>query len=221
MRVPVLYSFRRCPYCMRAHMALKQSGIEVELREVKLSEMPAEVLAITPDATVPVLVLTDGSVYTESWDIVKWSLLQNDPEQWSGSTNDYLLDAEMLIETNDFSFKNDLDHYKYADRFPEHGEEHYRKACEEFILELEDMLTENRYLLADQLSLADIGVFPFVRQFSMVNKDWFDNAPYPYVQNWLDTLINTELFQHVFKKRKIWNADTATVSTKRTQFNDC
>jgi glutathione S-transferase len=211
MSIPILYSFRRCPYCIRAHMTLKQSGIKVELREVKLSDMPAEALALSPEATVPILALSDGTVFTESWDIVKWSLAQNDPKLWLGDNDEYSLDAEMLIETNDFSFKEDLDRYKYADRFPEYSEEHYRTACEEFIEELEEMLNENRYLLADQMSLADIGVFPFVRQFSLVNKEWFVSTPYPKVQNWLQNLIDTDLFQMVFQKHELWNTDSTTI----------
>ena len=211
MSIPILYSFRRCPYCMRAHMALKQSGIKVELREVKLSDMPAEALALSPEATVPILALPDGTVFTESWDIVKWALAQNDPSSWLGDNDEHSLDAEMLIETNDFSFKEDLDRYKYADRFPEHDEEHYRTACEEFIEELEEMLTENHYLLADQMSLADIGVFPFVRQFSLVNKEWFASTPYPKVQNWLQNLIDTDLFQKVFHKHDRWHSAATTI----------
>jgi glutathione S-transferase len=196
---------------MRAHMALKQTGIKIELREVKLSDMPEEALSISPEATVPILALPDGTVFTESWDIVKWSLAQNDTDKWLGNNDEHSLDAEILIETNDFSFKEDLDHYKYADRFPEHSEEHYRKACEAFIEELEDMLIDNNFLLAGQLSLADIGVFPFIRQFSLVNKEWFDNAPYPKVQKWLDNIISTELFQHVFQKHELWQADDIAI----------
>lgn len=211
MSHPILYSFRRCPYCMRAHMALKQTGIKIELREVKLSDMPEDALSISPEATVPILALPDGTVFTESWDIVKWSLAQNDVDKWLGNNDEHSLDAELLIETNDFSFKEDLDHYKYADRFPEHNEEHYRKACEEFVEELEDMLTDNDFLLTGQLSLADIGVFPFIRQFSLVNKEWFDSAPYPKVQKWLDNLISTELFQHVFQKHELWQADDIAI----------
>ncbi len=196
---------------MRAHMALKQTGIKIELREVKLSDMPEDALSKSPEATVPILVLPDGTVFTESWDIVKWSLTQNDSGKWLGDDNEHSLDAEILIETNDFSFKEDLDHYKYADRFPEHNQEHYRKACEEFVEELEEMLTDNNFLLADQLSLADIGVFPFVRQFSLVNKEWFDSAPYPKVQKWLDGLISTELFNHIFQKHELWKDDNAVI----------
>ena len=211
MNKTILYSFRRCPYCMRAHMALKYSGLKVELREVDLKDMPDEALAISAKATVPVLVLADGSIIDESWDIVKWALAQNDPDNWLGDANEYLLDAEMLTETNDFSFKDHLDHYKYANRYPEQSEEYYRMACEEFIEELEDMLEENKYLLADKLTLADISVFPFVRQFSLVNKDWFDHAPYPKVQIWLDTLINSELFQDIFQKHDVWQAGSSAI----------
>lgn len=210
MNTPVLYSFRRCPYCMRAHMALKKAGIKVELREVKLSDMPEEAIKISPKATVPILVLPDGSFIDESWDIVKWALDQNDPDKWLGDEKEYLLDVEMLVETNDFSFKKDLDHYKYADRYPEQSELEYRQACEEFIEELEEMLTDNRYLLTDRLTAADISVFSFVRQFSMVDKAWFDQSPYPKVRHWLDEIVNSEFFQSVFQKHEIWQTgDTA------------
>ena len=211
MDTAILYSFRRCPYCMRAHMALKYSGIKVELREVDLQDYPPQALKISAKATVPVLQLADGTVIDESWDILKWALTQNDPENWSGKNNEHALDAEILIETNDFSFKEDLDHYKYADRHPEHSEEHYRKACEVFIEELEDMLSENRYLLADELSLADIGVFPFVRQFSLVDKEWFEQAPYPRVRQWLNKLINSELFNDVFQKHELWQESAPAI----------
>ena len=204
MTTPILYSFRRCPYCMRAHMALKQAGIKVELREVSLNDMPEEALAVSPAETVPVLVLADGTAIDESWEIVKWALAQNDPDDWLGKDNSLLLDTEMLIETNDFSFKEDLDHYKYSDRYPEHSEKHYRQACEEYIEELEEMLIEYPYLLAEQLSAADIGVFPFVRQFSLVDADWFQQAPYPNVQRWLKSLINSALFKNVFQKHELW-----------------
>jgi len=202
--VPVLYSFRRCPYCMRAHMALKYAGIKVELREVDLNDMPAAALEISPDATVPALELPDGTAMDESWVIVKWALQQNDPDHWLGKDHEHLLDAEILIETNDYSFKDDLDHYKYADRFPEHPAEYYRAACEEFIEELEEMLVENHCLLANQLTLADVGVFPFVRQFSLVDQTWFEQSPYPNVRHWLNMMIDSVLFQQVFQKHALW-----------------
>ena len=196
---------------MRAHMALKIAGLKIELREVQLADMPEQLLVISPQKTVPVLTLSNGSSMDESWDIVKWALTQNDPDNYLGENNKYLLDAEILIETNDYSFKTDLDHYKYSDRYPEHSEQYYRKECEEFIDELEVMLTKQGYLLSNQLSLADIGVFPFVRQFSMVNKEWFNQSPYPRVQQWLSNITQSHLFQDVFKKHEWWKAgDTAT-----------
>ena len=200
----ILYSFRRCPYCMRAHMALKYAGIDVELREVDLNDMPEEALRVSSNATVPLLVLDDGSFIDESWDIVKWALEQNDPDHWLGKDKEHLLDAEILIETNDFSFKEDLDHYKYADRHPENTQEYYRERCEEFIEELEEMLSDNTFLLAEKLSLADIGVFPFVRQFSKVDEEWFAESPYPRVRHWLQSLIDSALFKQVFKKHDLW-----------------
>ncbi len=211
MSPPVFYSFRRCPYCIRAHMALKYCGLKIELREVDLKDYPEQALQISPKATVPVLQLSDGTVMDESWDIVKWALQQNDPDHWSGDSNSYLQDAEMLIETNDFSFKEDLDHYKYAERFPEHSEEYYRQACEEFIEELEAMLNENDYLLGKHLSLADIGVFPFVRQFSLVDKNWFQQSPYPKVHHWLNNLTRSALFESVFQKHAIWKQSDSAI----------
>jgi len=207
----ILYSFRRCPYCMRSHMALKYAGLNVELREVDLSDMPEQALSVSSNATVPLLVLDDGSYMDESWDIVKWALEQSDPDHWLGQDKEHLLDAEILIETNDFSFKEDLDHYKYADRHPEHTQEYYRQRCEEFIEELEEMLSENTFLLSDKLSLADIGVFPFVRQFSKVDEEWFAEAPYPKVRHWLQSLIDSALFQQVFKKHALWRLGDAPV----------
>lgn len=208
MSTPILYSFRRCPYCMRAHMALKKAGLKIELREVKLSDMPEEALSISAEATVPVLQLADGTVMDESWDIVKWALVQNDPDGWMGNdqtdNTGLLLDAEILIESNDYSFKGDLDRYKYADRYPEHDQVYYRTACEDFIQDLEEMLKQNTYLVSEHLSLADIGVFPFIRQFSLVDADWFQQAPYPNVQRWLDGLITSPLFENVFQKHAIW-----------------
>ncbi|HHJ34431.1 MAG TPA: glutathione S-transferase, partial [Gammaproteobacteria bacterium] len=156
------------------------------------------------EATVPVLLLPDGDVFDESWEIVKWALSQNDPDNWTGDNDEYLLEADILIETNDFSFKVDLDHYKYADRYPEHTPEHYRIACERFIEELEDLLANNDYLLTDRPTLADIGVFPFVRQFSLVDKVGFERSPYPEVRNWLTGLLESELFRQTFQKHKTW-----------------
>lgn len=191
-------------------MALKYSGVKIELREVTLKDMPAELLKLSSAETVPVLQLSNETVMDESWDIVKWALSQNDSDNWLGIDSEHLLDAEILVETNDFSFKEDLDHYKYADRFPEHSEEYYRRRCEKFLEELEEALSDQSYLLSESLTLADIAVFPFVRQFSLVDKNWFDQSSYINVKQWLSKLIGSDLFENVFQKHEAWTAgDTA------------
>lgn len=204
--IPTLYTFRRCPYCMRAHMALRYSGIRVELREVLLRDMPAEALDLSAKGTVPILQVSATEVLDESWDIVKWSLRQHDPDNWLGEDERHLLDAEMLVEINDFSFKPELDRYKYADRYPEHDQIYFRTQCVEFLEELEQRLTQHQYLLGDEHSLADTAIFPFIRQFSLVDKDWFDASPFPQLQRWLDQLIHSDLFEHIFRKHEPWKA---------------
>lgn len=216
MKHPILYSFRRCPYAMRARLALKYSGIKVELREVDLNSPPAELLAISEKATVPVLHLPDGTIIDESWEIVQWAVRQNDPENWLGENEEYILETDMLLEINDYSFKQDLDHYKYADRYPEQPVEYYRGQGEEFLQELEDKLNSSRHLVADELSIADTAVFPFIRQFAMVDKAWFDQAPYPRLQQWLVGFLDSnsseaQLFADVMAKHELWSQGSDTV----------
>ena len=209
MNTPIIYSFRRCPYAMRARLALKYADIKVELREVDLNNPPDSLIAISDNATVPVLHLPDGNVLDESWDIVQWAARQNDPDSWMGENNQYQIESNMLLETNDYSFKQDLDHYKYADRYPEHTKEYYREQGEEFLQELEERLATTRYLLSDTISVADIAIFPFIRQFAMVDMPWFEQAPYPKLQQWLNSFINSDrqeahLFRSVMEKHEIW-----------------
>ena len=201
---PVLYSFRRCPYAMRARLAIKYSRIDVELREVDLNNIPDALDSISTDKTVPILQLGDGTIIEESWDIAKWSTAQNDEDNWRGENDCYLDDAEMLVEMNDFSFKEDLDHYKYADRYPEHPMEYYRELGEEFLQELESRLCGTEYLSAETMSITDIAIFPFVRQFAFVDKDWFDQSPYPKLQHWLQVVLESKLFDIIMNKQTIW-----------------
>lgn len=209
MNTAILYSFRRCPYAMRARMALKYADIQLELREIDLNKPPAALRAISDNATVPVLHLPDGNVIDESWEIVQWAVRQNDPDLWLGEDNQYLIESDMLVETNDYSFKQDLDHYKYADRYPEQAMEYYRQQGEEFLQALEERLNETRFLLSDTISISDIGIFPFIRQFAMVDQPWFDQAPYPKLQKWLSCFIDSDgsearLFSLVMNKYNIW-----------------
>ncbi|MBQ0724731.1 MAG: glutathione S-transferase [Cycloclasticus sp.] len=200
---PILYSFRRCPYAMRARLAIRYSGVKVQLREVVLRHKPAAMLAISPKATVPVLLLPDGRVLEESWDIVHWATAVNDPDAIRGDAALVSL-ANALVEKNDTDFKQHLDHYKYADRFPEFSAEHYRSQAEGFLAQLEEKLSQHQFLLTDTISLADLGIFPFVRQFAHVDIDWFRQSPYPNVIQWMDFFLDSERFNSVMKKYPAW-----------------
>lgn len=191
-----LYSFRRCPYAMRARMALRYSGVPVEIVEVSLKAKPAEMLAISPKGTVPVLD-ADGRVIDESLEIMRWALAQNDPQGW-------LLDGDSriaeLIEANDQGFKVDLNRYKYSERYPEQPMEVYRAQGAVFLQRLEGLLQDRDYLLADHPSLADIALLPFVRQFAHVDREWFAQTPYPRLQAWLHNFLESNLFTSIMKK---------------------
>jgi glutathione S-transferase len=175
-------------------MALRYAGIAVEIREISLMDKPAEFLAASPKATVPVLILRDGSVIDESLDIMRWALNQYDPDGW------LIPDGIALIAENDSSFKRALDKYKYAVRFPEHPPEFYREQGEMFLAKLEQRLAQHAYLCSDKPGMADIAIFPFIRQFSGVDGGWFEAAHYPRVRVWLKGLVGGDLFLRVMEK---------------------
>lgn len=191
-----LYSFRRCPYAMRARMALRYCGVPVEIVEVSLKAKPAEMLAISPKGTVPVL-NADGRVIDESLEIMRWALAQNDPQDWLLSGDARVAE---LIEANDQVFKVHLNRYKYAERYPEQPMEVYRAEGEMFLRRLEELLDGRDYLLTDHPSLADIALLPFVRQFAHVDREWFAQTPYVRLQAWLQRFLESELFTSIMKK---------------------
>lgn len=184
---------------MRARMALHYAGIAVDIREIVFTAKPAHMLQISPKGTVPVLVLPDGVVIDESLDIIRWALQQHDPEDWLGSPSQ-LAQAERLIAENDGPFKRALDRYKYAIRFPEQPPEAYRAQGEIFLQQLELCLQQQSCLLGERTTMADVAIFPFVRQFSMVDQAWFDQAPYPRLQAWLQAWLESERFAAVMQK---------------------
>jgi glutathione S-transferase len=194
----ILYSYRRCPYAMRARMALKYADIEVEIREISLRQKPTAMLQVSPKGTVPVLVLPNGTVLEESLDIVYWALAQQDQQSWLGVDLDL---AKVLIADNDGNFKKALDRYKYPDRFPDALQADYRTQGEVFLQRLERQLNQNRYLLAETISVADIAIFPFIRQFAAVDSAWFASAPYPKLQTWLSHLVESTLFISIMQKQ--------------------
>jgi glutathione S-transferase len=201
--VPLLYSFRRCPYAMRARMALRYSGVPIDIHEVSLKAKPEEMLRLSPKGTVPVLVLPDGTVMDESLDIMRWALTQNDPDDWltRDDTQQTQL-AEALIEENDGPFKQSLDRYKYSIRFPEQPREVYRAQGETFLARLEALLSDKPYLCRDTCAYADIAIFPFVRQFALADETWFAQSPYPKLRHWLEGLISSPRFIQVMEKPK-------------------
>ena len=203
---PVIYSFRRCPYAIRARMAIAISGQQVELREVDLKQKPEEMIGLSPKATVPVLHLSNNEVLEESLDIMHWALAIHDPENWLLNADQPLSKelAKELVETNDQDFKQHLDHYKYADRFPEHSLTYYREKASEFPDRLNSLLAKKRFVFSDKPSFTDVAIFPFIRQFAFVDKGWFDNQQWPHLQHWLDDFLGSELFQSVMKKYQPW-----------------
>ena len=205
--LPILYSFRRCPYAMRARMAIWASGSAVSLREVVLRNKPAELVEASPKATVPVLVLANGSVIEESIAIMDWVLEQNDPKSWGDASTD----TAALISACDGGFKGWLDKYKYADRHPEQSAVHYREQAEGFIADLEQRLSEQRWLGGGQATRADVAVFPFVRQFAGVDPTWWLNAPYPAVRTWLNDWLVSDTFTGVMAKYPPWQPDAPEV----------
>ena len=194
---PRLYTYRRCPYAIRSRLALYQAKIAYEPIEISLKHKSTEFLALSPKGTVPVLVDIDGAVIEESLEIMLWALNQHDPECWLLNDENA---SRKLIDENDFNFKKNLDRYKYADRFPEHSKEYYRSECEIFLNLLNDKLQSNNYLMAERISLADAAIFPFIRQFALVDEDWFLNSKYQELKKWLNNLINTQMFQEVMMK---------------------
>ena len=206
--LPILYSFRRCPYAIRARMAIASSGVAVELRNILLKDKPQDMIAASPKATVPVLKCADGMVIDESLDIMLWALAQSDPEGWLPEGTSVEKEIFMLIAENDGPFKSNLDRYKYHVRFPEKSREEYRRDGEMFLETLEQRLRNQPYLVTDHPTLADIAIFPFIRQFANSDIGWFEKAPYPNLRRWLDEMLSSPRFRDVMQKREIWKAGT-------------
>jgi len=188
---------------MRARLAIKQSGVKVSLREVVLRNKPPSMLSISPKGTVPVLQLPNGDVIDESWDIVHWATSTYKDNPFRGDSA-RIIEANRLVSRNDNEFKQHLDHYKYADRFPEFSAEHYRTQAEGFLNLLDQRLAVHSFLLDNEPSIADIGIFPFIRQFAHVDIEWFRQTPYQHLQRWFDGYLSSELFASIMTKYPAW-----------------
>jgi glutathione S-transferase len=211
--LPVLYSFRRCPYAIRARMTLAHCAVEVEHREVLLANKPDALLRASPKGSVPVLILTDGVVLDESLDIMRWALMKTYPleteeNHWRLSL---LSEAdEELLEVNDGWFKTALDGYKYGRSDDVKPPELYREDAEKFLLYLERRLIHSQFFTGDKVSFLDVAIFPFIRQFSAVDPQWFDGSPYVNLRSWLYRFLASELFSKVMTKHPVWSDNSPT-----------
>jgi len=197
--LPILWTFRRCPYAMRARLAIRSSGQKVALREILLKDKPAPFLAASPKATVPVV--QDGDIVIEqSREVMLWALGRNDPEGWL----DMPQEGHALIDTSDGPFKTALDHTKYAVRYPDRDEAEERARALEFLTELNDRLTQSRFLMGSRRSLADMAILPFVRQFANTDRDWFDAQGLGPLTSWLDDFLASDRFRAIMTKYPPW-----------------
>lgn len=203
---PVLYTFRRCPYAMRARLAIASAGIEVELREVVLRDKPPSMLKASPKGTVPVLALPDGTVIDESIDIMIWALRQSDPDGWLSPWLHQHDDVDRLIRQNDGPFKKSLDRYKYPVRYADENidPDEQRALALDILREWEARLSREGWLFASRPTLADMAVFPFIRQFAKVDEDWFGQAGLPLLQARLEDFLHSEVFNAVMAKYTPW-----------------
>lgn len=189
---------------MRARMAIAASGTRVGLREVILRNKPAEMLTTSPKGTVPVVVLPDGHVIEESLQIMFWALQKNDPE---GLLDTDRTELSVLIGENDSAFKHHLDRYKYPDRYPDDplNREDHRAAGLAYLKDMDKRLkARGGQLCGPRITLADLAVFPFVRQFANTDRDWFDTQDIPFLRTWLDDHLNSGLFQSIMQKHAQW-----------------
>lgn len=198
--LPVLYTFRRCPYAMRARMAIYVANINVRQIEVSLKNKPQSLLDYSSKGTVPVIVTSNGEVIDQSRDIMLWALHQADPDSWL-IQNDIHKQKKMmlLVDECDHEFKPLLDCYKYFDRHPEKSQIEYRQQAELFLQLLENKLSAQNFLIDENMRFADVAIFPFIRQFANVDTTWFSESPYKNLKRWLEKCIDTTMFEAIMK----------------------
>lgn len=204
MSLPILYSFRRCPYAMRARLALDASGQACELREIALRNKPEHLLNASPKGTVPVLIDVDGTVIDESRDIMLWALRRNDPERWLAPQRGSLADMLRLIDRFDTEFKPCLDRYKYPDRHIDTTAAHSRAEASEHLNVLEERLGASQCLYGDRAALADMALVSFVRQFANVDPEWFASCSWTRLQRWLDAIVGSSRFVRIMRPVGVW-----------------
>mgnify|MGYP002132307397 CR=1 FL=1 len=199
---PILYTYRRCPYAMRARMALKYAGIQVEHREIELRNKPQSMLLVSPKGTVPVLCI-DELVLDQSLDIMRWALEKADPDDWWGVHEST---SQSWIKRNDGPFKVLLDQYKYPNRFPDLNQKDVLNGAIDLMLDpMDNMLRSSTHLLGNKISWVDVAIFPFIRQFAAVNPQRFEDLPFTSLKKWLNQHLESDLFNSVMDKHPAWS----------------
>ena len=212
-KYPILYSFRRCPYAMRARLAIKASGLIVEIREVELKNKPKEFLNISPKATVPIVCISSKQIIEESLDIMEWALKINDPLKLLKNEKLNRIEIHSILNKLENEFKQNLDRYKYSSRFDLPNPNLYRDQNLQTLNEFNNLLQNNKGIYSSNLSLLDYAVFPFVRQFRNVNSVWFDSLELKFLQTWLYELIDSDEFSSIMKKYEIWKPNLKPIYT--------
>ena len=202
--LPVLYSFRRCPYAIRARLALAYAGLACELREVSLRNKPQALLDASPKGTVPVLILQDGQVIEQSLEVMLHALRASDLDCWLEPTEGSLQDMLALIERNDGFFKKALDRCKYPERHTAEDVNQAQADALTWLSELNDQLEETGYLFGLNPSLADMALRPFVRQYARIDEARWNEQPWPHLQDWLQRWIDSALFAEVMQTYPGW-----------------
>lgn len=201
----ILYSFRRCPYAMRARLALYASKINYEHREVVLRNKPPQLLQASPKGTVPVFITNGGEVIDESLDIMLWAAKNHDPMDLLFKSNPNACQSMLdLINQSDNQFKPLLDRYKYPNRYDLESGEPARDEAVIWLNKLDDMLNKHDYLFDEKIKLADFAIAPFVRQFAHVDKDWFFSQNWQNLIRWLNNFLESDIFENIMQKHKPW-----------------
>ena len=200
---PILYSFKRCPYAMRARMALKLANINCEIREVRLNNKPKHMLEASPKGTVPVFILKD-QIIDESIEIINWAVSKGSLFKDNISDEEILL-SEGLIDIFDDKFKHHLDRYKYSTRYEDVDVAEHRNECMKILIALEGMLSEDGWFFGEKVNKLDISILPFIRQFRIANPEWFDQQiEIKNIKRLLNNFLESSLFKDVMFNYKVW-----------------
>jgi glutathione S-transferase len=218
MSLPILYSLRHCPFAMRARLAIFKSQLPVELRDVVLTNKPQAMLEASAKGTVPILVVSPTQVIDESMDVMLWILGQSDPhnlllnvaplrgidKQEDTSYTSQLPDLLSFVNLYDQEFKARIEDYKCAKRYHEDNLLECRQACEVYVQDLEQRLSQHEYVFCQQETLADLAILPFIRQFAKVERQWYVQSPYVNVKRWLNHYLQSAMFNKIMAPNPIW-----------------